>query len=225
MVFLDQPTSFQSTSDRFTSGQKPTTALSGNAETSAVTRASNETAASNGERVSISSRAERMARISAEYFSGAIASDRIPELTQRLYEDGFIQNRDVQQLLGADKSTSVVADAQNAVFRFLDDNPATDVATTRSLLQVLSVIRSMDDEPTPQSLMDERQATVFMQAFINEKKEAGREDALPQGFNTVNEVLQALEAIRSTSNSAKSPTDLYTQVQSNSGSSRNDNQG
>lgn len=223
MVAIERPASFQPSASGVAQKEStPTSALSTNTESAASKRTGFAEPSSNQERVSISSRAERMARIAGEYFAGTISSERIPELTQRLYEDGFIGEGDVQRLLGANASRSVVADAQHVVFRYLDDDPDTDEATTRSLLQVLSVIQSMDSEPTPQSILKERQSASFMQTFIDEQNWASNDDELKRGFATVDEVLQALLSIRSTPISAKSPIDLYTQVQDQLDSSANE---
>lgn len=214
MSVIDSSVLVQSNAAGFAQpGNSSVRTASANNESQLTTRTDASERSSTQERVSISSRAERMARISSEYFVGTIRSDRIPELTQRLYEDGFIGDDDVQRLLGVNGTKSVVADAQHAVFRYLDEHPNTDADTTQSLLAVLSVIQSMDDQPTAQSLLKERQAAAFMQSFIDEQNWTSGHDSLKRGFTTVDEVLQALLSIRSTPSSAKSPADLYTQVQ------------
>ena len=70
--------------------------------TSQAKRASDTNAYS--DKVSLSYRAEKLSKISTEFFGGTIQSSQIPALTQSLYENGFLNDSEYRDLGGAAKS-------------------------------------------------------------------------------------------------------------------------
>ncbi|MCD8523254.1 MAG: hypothetical protein LRY66_13620 [Saccharospirillaceae bacterium] len=161
--------------------------------------ASNRSAASSDsiDKVSFSYRAEKLSRISAEFFSGTINSSQIPALTQRLYEDGFLSNGDLQALGGQTPKVSAIAEASNFLNRFiLNEAVDGDSEAAKSLLNVVEVIGRMDESVTPAQRRAETEAYDFVANYTDLLKEAEAPADIIEGFDNVLNVLTALDKVR-----------------------------
>lgn len=165
----------------------------GNQSASSGTAASSDS----NDKVSFSYRAEKLSRISAEFFSGTISSSQIPALTQRLYEDGFLSSGDLQALGGQTPKVSAIAEASNFLNRFiLDEAVDGDSEAAKSLLNVVEVIGRMDESVTPARRRAEAEAYDFVANYTDLLKEAEAPADIIEGFDNVLNVLTALDKVR-----------------------------
>lgn len=182
-------------------GDSSQTAESGEAAAAGQTRsaasAANQINADSSDKVSFSYRAEKLSRISAEFFSGTINSSQIPALTQRLYEDGFLSNSDFQALGGQTQQVSAIAEASNFLNSFiLNEAVDGDSEAAKSLLNVVDVIGRMDERATPAQRRAETEAFDYVANYTDLLKEAGAPDDIVAGFENVLDVLTALDTVR-----------------------------
>ena len=155
-----------------------------------------------GEKVSVSLRAERLSRISAEYFSGSLTSDQIPALTQRLYEDGFLTSTEYRSLGGQTQSVSAITEASNFLNSFiLDEAVDGDSEAAKALVNVVNVIAAMDEPVTSVSRRLESEAYEYVANYTELLKEAGAPADITEGFENVLDVLTALDSVRKTEQS------------------------
>ncbi|WP_430462938.1 hypothetical protein ACQUQU_09175 [Thalassolituus sp. LLYu03] len=149
------------------------------------------------DKVSVSLRAERLNQISKEYFSGAISSDQIPALTQRLYEDGFLSSSEFRTLGGQTQSVSSITEASNFLNTFiLDESVDGDSEAAKALVNVVNVIANMDSAVTSASRRQESEAYDFVANYTELLKEADAPADIVDGFENVLDVLTALDTVR-----------------------------
>lgn len=182
-------------------GDSSQTAESGEAAAAGQARsaapAANQINTDSSDKVSFSYRAEKLSRISAEFFSGTINSSQIPALTQRLYEDGFLSNSDFQALGGQTQQVSAIAEASNFLNSFiLNEAVDGDSEAAKSLLNVVDVIGRMDERATPAQRRAETEAFDYVANYTDLLKEAGAPDDIVAGFENVLDVLTALDTVR-----------------------------
>ncbi|MCB2388238.1 hypothetical protein [Thalassolituus alkanivorans] len=182
-------------------GDSSQTAESGEAAAAGQSRsaapAASQINADSSDKVSFSYRAEKLSRISAEFFSGTINSSQIPALTQRLYEDGFLSNSDFQALGGQTQQVSAIAEASNFLNSFiLNEAVDGDSEAAKSLLNVVDVIGRMDERATPAQRRAETEAFDYVANYTDLLKEAGAPDDIVAGFENVLDVLTALDTVR-----------------------------
>ncbi|MCA6063301.1 hypothetical protein [Thalassolituus marinus] len=157
---------------------------------------------SDGDRVSVSLRAEKLSRISAEFFSGAINSSQIPALTERLYENGFLSADEFQMLGGQTQTVSAITEASNFLNRFiLDESVDGDSDAARALLCVVAVIDGMDEPTTGVKRRQESDAYDYVANYTDLLKEAEAPADIIAGFENVLDVLSALDKVRKTEQS------------------------
>ncbi len=190
--------SVASTTDAL-NGDNRQAAESGEAAAAGQTRsaAAGQINTDSSDKVSFSYRAEKLSRISAEFFSGTINSSQIPALTQRLYEDGFLSNSDFQALGGQTQQVSAIAEASNFLNSFiLNEAVDGDSEAAKSLLNVVDVIGRMDERATPAQRRAETEAFDYVANYTDLLKEAGAPDDIVAGFENVLDVLTALDTVR-----------------------------
>lgn len=178
-----------------------------------TSKASSQYAVQEGEKVSVSVRAEKLSRISSEFFSGTIRSDQIPDLTQRLYEEGFLSEQEFRTLGGKTQNVSAITEASNFLNRFiLDEAVDGDSEAAKSLLNVVSVIEGMDDSATVEKRRAETEAYEYISDYTALLQEAGAPADIIDGFENVKDVLSALNKVR-TSEQTTGALSSYASVQ------------
>lgn len=149
------------------------------------------------DKVSLSVRAAKLQKISAEFFAGTIQSSQIPALTQRLYEEGFLNAEDYQSLGGQTQKVSNISEAQSFANRSLmtaiDEG---DKDSAKGLLQVLDVLANMDLKSTPELRQAETQAYDFVAAKVEALKEKNAPANVLKGYQNLEQVLSALDKVR-----------------------------
>lgn len=172
-----------------------TAALNGDNPQPAQSRTA--TGGDSADKVSLSYRAEKLSRISAEFFSGTINSSQIPALTQRLYEDGLLSNDDFQALGGQTQTVSAITEASSFLNRFiLNEAVDGDSEAAKSLLSVVDVIGRMDESVTPSQRRAETEAYEYIASYTDLLKETGAATDIIEGFDNVLNVLTALDKVR-----------------------------
>lgn len=168
-------------------------------EESAARRFIDQLNSSNADRVSLSYKSRQLHSIQAEFFSGPIRSDQIPELTQRLFEGGLLSSSEYQQLGGVlpNQKISAVSESVHFLNRFiLDESVDGDTEGAKSLLTALSAIEGMNLPSNAERRAQEQEALQYVSAYTDMLKETGAPADIVEGFENVTEVLQALDKVR-----------------------------
>lgn len=168
-------------------------------EETAARRFIDQLNSSNADRVSLSYKSRQLHSIQAEFFSGPIRSDQIPELTQRLFEGGLLSSSEYQQLGGVlpNQKISAVSESVHFLNRFiLDESVDGDSEGAKSLLKALSVIEGMNLPSDVDRRAQEKEALKYVSAYTDMLKETGASADIVEGFENVTEVLQALDTVR-----------------------------
>jgi len=165
------------------------------------------------DKVSVSLRAEKLSRISADFFSGTIKSDQIPDLVDRLYQDGFLSAGEYSNLGGSTQKVSAISEASSFLNQFiLNESVDGDSDAAKSLLNVLDVINGIDGATTELTRRKESEAYEFVANYTDLLQEAGAPDDVVDGFENILDVLGALDSVRKTEQSTGALTS-YASVQ------------
>ena len=154
---------------------------------------------SSGDSVSLSYKGAKLGMISAEYFSGTVKSSDIPALTERLYQDGFINESEYRSLGGvkADESTSQIAQTVHFLNDFIMGEAVDgDSEGAKSLMVAVDVLQRMDEASTVDSRRKETEAYEFVSGYTEILKETHAPADLVKGFEQVLKVFEALDTVR-----------------------------
>lgn len=149
--------------------------------------------------VSLSYKGAKLAMISAEYFSGTVKSTDIPALTERLFQDGFINESEYRSLGGvaADESTSQIAQSVNFLNNFIMGEAVDgDSEGAKSLMLAVEALQSMDESSTVESNRKESEAYEFVSGYTELLKETQAPADLVTSFEQVLKVFEALDTVR-----------------------------
>ncbi len=167
----------------------------------AENKAEQSSLAASADTVSISSRAERLSAVAAEFFDADFSSADIPALTDRLYEEGLLSASDYRALgntTSASGSASAISEAVHFLNSFIvNESIDGDSEAARALTVVVSVLNNIDNASTALSRQQEAEAHELITGYTELLKEAGAPDELLAGFNNVKDVLEALQTVRS----------------------------
>ena len=149
--------------------------------------------------VSLSYKGAKLGMISAEYFSGTVKSTDIPALTERLYQDGFINESEYRALGGvkADESTSQIAQSVHFLNDFIMDEAIDgDSEGAKSLMFAVDTLQRMDEASTSESRRKETEAYEYVSGYTELLKETQAPADLVNGFEQVLQVFEALDTVR-----------------------------
>ncbi|MGK0249397.1 MAG: hypothetical protein ACI910_002139 [Oleispira sp.] len=149
--------------------------------------------------VSLSYKGAKLDMISAEYFSSNVKSSDMPALTERLYQDGFINETEFRSLGGvkADESTSQISQAVHFLNDFIMAEAIDgDNEGAKSLMATVDVLQRMDEASTVDSRRKETEAYEFVSGYTEILKETYAPADLVKGFEQVLKVLEALDTVR-----------------------------
>lgn len=153
----------------------------------------------NSDSVSLSYKGAKLGMISAEYFSGTVKSSDIPALTERLYQDGFINDTEFRALGGvkADESTSQIAQSVNFLNNFIMDEAVDgDSEGAKSLMFAVDALQRMDEASTEESRRKESEAYEYVSGYTELLKETQAPADLVKSFEQVLQVFEALDTVR-----------------------------
>ena len=154
---------------------------------------------SSGDSVSLSYKGAKLGMISAEYFSGTVKSSDIPALTERLYQDGFINESEYRSLGGvkADESTSQIAQTVHFLNDFIMGEAVDgDSEGAKSLMVAVDVLQRMDEASTVDSRRKETEAYEFVSGYTEILKETQAPADLVNSFEQVLKIFEALDTVR-----------------------------
>lgn len=149
--------------------------------------------------VSLSYKGAKLGMISAEYFSGTVKSSDIPALTERLYQDGFINEAEYRALGGvkADESTSQIAQSVNFLNEFIMGEAVDgDSDGAKKLMLAVDALQRMDESSTESSRRKETEAYEFVSGYTEILKETQAPADLINSFDQVLKVFEALDTVR-----------------------------
>ncbi|MFT4764268.1 MAG: hypothetical protein ACI9OH_001362 [Oleispira sp.] len=149
--------------------------------------------------VSLSYKGAKLGMIAAEYFSGTVKSTDIPALTERLYQDGFINESEYRSLGGvkADESTSQIGQSVHFLNDFIMGEAVDgDSEGAKSLMLAVDVLQRMDEASTTESRRKETEAYEFVSGYTEILKETHAPADLINGFEQVLKVFEALDTVR-----------------------------
>jgi hypothetical protein len=149
--------------------------------------------------VSLSYKGSKLSMISAEYFSGTMKSSDIPALTERLYQDGFINESEFRGLgrVKADESTSEIAQTVHFLNNFIMGEAVDgDSEGAKNLMAAIDVLQKMDEASTPDSRRKETEAYEFVSGYTEVLKETYAPTDLINGFEQALKVFEALDTVR-----------------------------
>jgi hypothetical protein len=152
-----------------------------------------------GDSVSLSYKGAKLGMIAAEYFSGTVKSTDIPALTERLYQDGFINEAEYRSLGGvkADESTSQIGQSVHFLNDFIMGEAVDgDSEGAKSLMLAVDVLQRMDEASTTESRRKETEAYEFVSGYTEILKETHAPADLINGFEQVLKVFEALDTVR-----------------------------
>lgn len=176
---------------------------------------SNRSASRSSQELSLSVRSQKLSAISKEFFNGPIASKNIAALSQSLYENGFINGKDLQTLGGDQPKQNSITESQHFVNSFmLEASEQGDTQTLAMLTPIAAAISNMDAPSSQSQRQTEIIALDNAKQVLNHLKELDTDDALIKEFENVVEVLTTLDSLRK--NDANQPgTAKYNEVQNN----------
>ena len=154
---------------------------------------------SSSDSVSLSYKGAKLGMISAEYFSGTVKSSDIPALTERLYQDGFINESEYRALGGvkADEATSQIAQSVNFLNDFIMGEAVDgDSDGAKSLMLAVDSLQRMDESSTEGSRRKETEAYEFVSGYTEILKETQAPADLIDSFDQVLKVFEALDTVR-----------------------------
>ena len=149
--------------------------------------------------VSLSYKGAKLGMISAEYFSGTVKSSDIPKLTERLFQDGFINESEYRALGGvkADEPTSEIAQSVNFLNDFIMGEIVDgDSEGAKSMMLAVDSLQGMDQESSLDSRRKETEAYEFVSGYTELLKETNAPSHLIKGFEQVLQVFEALDTVR-----------------------------
>ena len=147
---------------------------------------------SSADSVSLSYKGAKLGMISAEYFSGTVKSTDIPKLTERLYQDGFINESEYR-----DEPTSQIAQSVNFLNDFIMGEIVDgDSEGAKSLMLAVDSLQNMDEQSSLDSRRKETEAYEFVSGYTELLKETNAPSHLIKGFEQVLQVFEALDTVR-----------------------------
>lgn len=183
------------------------------AEERSLARADSTARLAQDDQVSLSLRSSKLQKISADFFSGIIKSSQIPALTQRLYEEGFLDDKDYRLLGGQTQKVSVISEANSFINRSLmsaiEDGKQDEAI---ELAKVSTALAEIDLKSTAERRQVEKQALAYIQTKLQSLQQEGAPSNLLKGFQNVADVLAALEKVRQQESSTGALAS-YSQVQ------------
>ncbi len=148
------------------------------------------------DRVSISYRASKLNDISQKYFGGTIGSSDIAALTQSLFEGGFLTEEEFVSLGGQTQQVSITSESVNFLNRYMGSGEKLTNEQGKGIINAISVIENMNQNPTDLQLENEQKALSFINGFVMDLADKDTDEKIQQGFEQVQTVLSKLSDIR-----------------------------
>lgn len=149
--------------------------------------------------VSLSDKAEKLSRIHQEFFAGGpIASDKIHDLSLRLYEAGLLSAADVSRLTGeAVPGEGTVSQSISFLSDFIADEAIDgDSDGAKELNKALQVLVQADQPLTQERQAQEKTSAAYVTQYRDLLVETDADKQLIAGFDQLVDVFTALAKVR-----------------------------
>jgi hemoglobin-like flavoprotein len=147
--------------------------------------------------LSLSIRSQKLSAISKEFFNGPIASENIAALSQSLYENGFINNQELQAMGAETPEQTTITQSKHFISSFMfEASKQGDEATLSMLEPIAQAINNMDVASTSKQRQIEVVALDNAKQMLAHLNEVGADEALIKAFENVVDVLSTLDTLR-----------------------------
>lgn len=147
--------------------------------------------------LSLSIRSQKLSAISKEFFNGPIASENIAALSQSLYENGFINNQELQAMGAETPEQTTITQSKHFISSFMfEASKQGDEATLSMLEPIAQAINNMDAASTSKQRQIEVVALDNAKQMLSHLNEVGADEALIKAFENVVDVLSTLDTLR-----------------------------
>jgi hemoglobin-like flavoprotein len=147
--------------------------------------------------LSLSIRSQKLSAISKEFFNGPIASENIAALSQSLYENGFINNQELQAMGAETPEQTTITQSKHFISSFMfEASKQGDEATLSMLEPIAQAINNMDAASTSKQRQIEVVALDNAKQMLSHLNEVGADEALIKEFENVVDVLSTLDTLR-----------------------------
>lgn len=147
--------------------------------------------------LSLSIRSQKLSAISKEFFNGPIASENIAALSQSLYENGFINNQELQAMGAETPEQTTITQSNHFISSFMfEASKQGDEATLSMLEPIAQAINNMDAASTSKQRQIEVVALDNAKQMLSHLNEVGADEALIKEFENVVNVLSTLDTLR-----------------------------
>lgn len=121
--------------------------------------------------VTLSSQAKKLSEISQKFFSGIIKSEDIPSLKQRLFEEGFISDKEYASMGGKPEKVRALKQAIDFTRGYSETLKKTDLDAFKAMQGVIKVLQGMSQTPSNVSEKEKKAAIQFLQAHAKMLKD------------------------------------------------------
>ena len=147
--------------------------------------------------LSLSIRSQKLSAISKEFFNGPIASENIAALSQSLYENGFINNQELQAMGAETPEQTTITQSKHFISSFMFEASKQGDEPTLTMLQpIAQAITNMDSASTSKQRQTEVVALDNAKQMLTHLNEIGADEALIKEFENVVDVLSTLDTLR-----------------------------
>jgi len=147
--------------------------------------------------LSLSIRSQKLSAISKEFFNGPIASENIAALSQSLYENGFINNQELQAMGAETPEQTTITQSKRFISSFMfEASKQGDEPTLTMLEPIAQAITNMDSASTSKQRQTEVVALDNAKQMLTHLNEIGADEALIKEFENVVDVLSTLDTLR-----------------------------
>lgn len=164
--------------------------------------------------VSLSERAKKLSAINQKFFSGIIKSSDIPMLKQRLFEEGFISDKEYAAMGGKPEKIKALKQAMDFVRGYSETLKQKDPEAFKGLQTVLAALQNMNQPASAKSRNTEKAAISFLQTHAKKLKETKADESIQKSVNKILEQLQKVDATRS-KQAATGAINSYASIQNN----------
>lgn len=165
--------------------------------------------------VSLSQRAKKLSEISQTFFSGVIKAEQIPLLKQRLFEEGFIADKEYAAMGGNPEKVKALKSALDFTRSYSETLKSTNPEGFKGMQTVLLALQNINQPSSSKNRQIKQTAIEFLQAHLQTLKQQGGDKQVQTAL------AQVLTQLQETNSSTSKPTkngaiDYYAAIQNTS---------
>lgn len=135
--------------------------------------------------VNLSQKSKKLSAINQKFFSGVIKSEDLPMLKQRLFEEGFISDKDYSAMGGKPDKVRAVKQAIDFVRGYSETLKTKDAEAFKGMQTVLTALQNISSQPSSANRKLEQSAIQFLQAHAKELKNTQADSGIQESVNKV----------------------------------------